>query len=48
MFVVKNIKKSRRSFGNGETKVGLLITKLSYYNEDKEKLIQSKKEKHQF
>ena len=34
-------------FANEETKVGLLITKPSYYDEDKEKLVQSKAEKHQ-
>ena len=40
------LKKVGGHFANEETKVGLIITKPSYYDEDKEKLIKNNIEKH--
>ena len=41
------LRKVTGHFANEETKVGLILTKPSYYDEDKEKLVKNQAEKHQ-
>lgn len=41
------LRKTNGHFANEESKVGILITKPSYYDEDKEKLQKKQLEKHQ-